>query len=230
MKHVKLFEAFINEASNEVEKESSSTQTVTKIIPLKMDLTDWSKDIGVVDDQVTLAFSPDSTGLFSIGADIEKFTGIPEEEVKKDFAAGKESPDDALIFGMQNIMNGGKDIYLWINGTRLAGSAAKNGIMPAVNEILSHEGGAHLTRKVLVRAIAKKKGISLDGREWIDVTGDNWPAIGENDDPKNPIVMIPEEAYAECLGKCVQAVTPAFFEMAAKYIPELSTVIPLLKK
>jgi hypothetical protein len=85
-----------------------------------------------------------------------------------------------------------------------------------------------LARKVLVRAIAKKKGLSLDGEEWIDVTGDNWPAIGEEDDPKNPIVMISEEAYVTTVGYCVQAVTPAFFEMAAKYIPQLSTLKPLL--
>lgn len=225
MKYVPTFESFITEAD-------TSEKTVTKVVPLKFDLTDW--DLGVIDDEVTVAFSPDSRGLYSIGDDIEKFTGVPEEEIKRDFAAGKETPDDALIYGMQNIMNGGKDIYLWINGTRLAGSAAKNGIMPAATEILSHEGGGHLARKVLCRALAKKEGISTENEEWVKHDWGSgeymWPAIGDDGDPKNPIVMIPEEAFVTCIGYCVQAITPVFFEMAETYIPELSVVKPLLKK
>ncbi len=59
-------------------------------------------------------------------------------------------------------MNGGKDMYLWINGMRLAGAAKKDGIWPAVFEIISHEC-VHLTRQILTRTILKNKGIKTIG-------------------------------------------------------------------
>ena len=188
---------------------------------------DWNENIGKVEDEFTLAFSPDSTGVFSLGKDIEKYSGIPEEEVKRDVAAGKEKPEDAIIYGLCNIMNGGTDIYFWNNGMRLAGAAKKDGIWPAVIEQISHECN-HLTRLILTRAIAKKKGADISKGEWVTYdfgSGEYfWPASGDVDDKKNPLVLIDEEAHATALGIVAQTVTPHFLEMASNYIPELKSV------
>jgi hypothetical protein len=216
MKHIPSFTNFLNEAE-------TSAKTVTRVIKVSFDI-DWNKEIGKVEDQFTLAFSPDSTGVFTIGRDVEKYCGIPEEEVKRDVAAGKEKPEDALIYGLCNTMNGGADIYFWNNGTRLSGVAVENGIWPAVMEQLSHEC-VHLTRQILTRAIAKNKGADISKGEWIKFNyggGDSWPAVGENEDKNNPIVLIDEEAFATAVGLVVQTTTPHFLEMASAYIPQLA--------
>jgi len=217
MKHLPSFGTFLNEAE-------TSTKTVTKIVDVKFDI-EWNDAIGKVEDKFTLAFSSDSTGIYTIGKDIEKFCGIPEADVIRDFKAGKETPDDAIIYGMSNTMNGGTDIYFWNNGTRLSGAAKKNGIWPAVMEQISHEC-THLSRQILTRAIAKKKGADIAKGEWIKFNYGSgeyfWPAVGDNEDKKNPIVIIDEEAFATAVGLVVQTVTPHFLEMASAYIPQLS--------
>jgi hypothetical protein len=164
--------------------------------------------------------SPDSTGLYKIGKDIEKFCGIPEADVIRDVKAGKDKPEDAIIYGMSNIMNGGKDIYLWINGTRLQGVAKEKGIDAAIMEIVSHES-LHITRKLLTRAIAKSKGVSVDNEDWVKHDyGDGeymWPAIGDVSE-KHPIVQIDEEAFATAEGYVTERILPHFLEMAKKYL------------
>ena len=212
MKSVKLFEEFVSSTKEPV----SIMETVTAKVNVSFDI-DWNDSIGKVKDTITLAMSPNSAGIYTIGTDIERFTGVPEEDIKRDIAAGKEKPDDALIFGMSNAMNGGKDIYLWINGTRLAGAAKKDGLWPALFEILSHEC-VHLTRQILTRNILGKKGVKIENGDWVSET---WPTIG--DDPK--VNLIDEEAYATAVGIVVQKLTPHFLKMATNYIPELKTVV-----
>lgn len=212
MKSVKLFEEFVSSTKEPV----PITETLTAKVNVSFDI-DWNDSIGKVKDTITLAMSPNSAGIYTIGTDIEKFTGVSEEDIKRDIAAGKEKPDDALIFGMSNAMNGGKDIYLWINGTRLAGAAKKDGLWPALFEILSHEC-VHLTRQILTRNILEKKGVKIENGDWVSET---WPTIG--DDPE--VNLIDEEAYATAVGIVVQKLTPHFLKMASNYIPELKTVV-----
>lgn len=213
MKHIQTFESFLNEAE-------TSGKTVTKVIKVSFDI-DWNKEIGKVEDEFTLAFSPDSTGVFSLGKDVEKFSGL----TLKDAQAYDEKPEDAYVYGLCNTMNGGADIYFWNNGTRLAGAAAQNGIWPAVFEQVSHEC-THLTRQILTRAIAKKKGADIAKGEWVTFdygSGEYfWPAVGDNEDKKNPLVLIDEEAFATAVGIVVQTVTPHFLEMASAYVPQLT--------
>jgi hypothetical protein len=172
-----------------------------------------------------LAMSDDSTGLYTIGKDVAKYLGIPEADVKKDVDAGVESPDNAIIYGMSNIMNGGKDIYFWTNGTRLGGQAKKQGAMSAVMEQLAHEAGVHLTRKILVKMVAKGLKVNTENDKW--VTHDygagkyNWPAIGDPGDTVDKIVSIDEETFATTCGAVVSMVTDEFFKMASKYVPNL---------
>ena len=127
MKKLQSFAEFLNESINEAD---SKTESV--VIDLKFD----GGEFGAIDDKLTLAMSPDSTGVFTIGKDIEKFCGIPEADVKKDVEAGKDKPDDAIIYGLCNIMNGGADVYFWTNGTRLGGAAAKDGIWEYLMNVL----------------------------------------------------------------------------------------------
>jgi hypothetical protein len=177
---------------------------------------------------VVLAMSDDSTGVFTIGKDVEKFCGIPEEEVKKDVAAGKESSENALIYGLCNIINGGADMFFWTNGTRLAGQAKKQGAMSTVMEQLSHEVGVHLTRQMLVRLVAAKEGVDTKNEDWI--THDYgfgeycWPAIGDPTDKTPKIIAIDEETFATSCGAMVSMLADGFFEMAAKYIPGLPKI------
>jgi hypothetical protein len=200
-------------------KLSNDNGLVTKVVPMKFDLPEL-KGAEKINDKVTLAMSPDSTGLYKIGKDIEKFCGIPEADVIRDVKAGKDKPEDAIIYGMSNIMNGGKDIYLWINATRLQGSAKEKGVDAAIMEIVSHES-LHITRKLLTRAIAKSKGVSVDNEDWVKHDyGDGeymWPAIGDVSE-KHPIVQIDEEAFATAEGYVTERILPHFLEMAKKYL------------
>jgi hypothetical protein len=113
-------------------------------------------------------------------------------------------------------MNGGKDMYLWINGMRLAGAAKKDGIWSAVFEIISHEC-VHLTRQILTRTILKNKGIKIENGDWVN---EEWPTIGDDSE----VNLIDEEAFATSVGIVVQKITPHFLEMASNYIPELESV------
>jgi hypothetical protein len=217
MKHLKTYELYLNESE-------LRTKTETRVIKLDMQSPGLSA-IGRIEDEFTLAFSSDSRGIYSLGADVEKFFGVPEADVIRNVKAGKETPDDAIIYGGSSVMNGGADVYLWTNGTRLAGAAKANGIWPAVMEQLSHEC-VHLARLVLTRAIAKKQGISITNDDWINHDWGHgktiWPAIGDPS-PKTPkIVSIDEEAFATVEGLLVQATIQPFLEMASYYVPQLS--------
>lgn len=176
---------------------------------------------GKYKDSFVLAMSQDSTGLFELGDDIEKFTGL----TLKDAEEYNETSNSAYVYGMCNIMNGGKDHYFWTNGMRMAGAAKKYGALPAVIEQLSHEAGVHLTRTILTRIIAQSKGVSVENEDWITYNyggGEyKWPAVGDVDDPKNKIVMIDEETFATLSGAVVQMICNEFIDMATKYIPEL---------
>jgi hypothetical protein len=217
MKKVKSFDAFVNESSAE-----TNNGLITKEIEITFDI-EWNESIGKVKDKFTLAMSPDSTGVFGIGKDIEKFSGLKPQEAKE----YKETPDDAYIYGLCNIMNGGEDIYFWTNGNRLKGAGKQNGMWPAIIEQISHEAGVHLTRKILTRAIAKNKGIDLSNDDWVKNNYGSgeymWPGMGDNEDKKNPIILIDEEAFATAAGLICQQVTPHFIEMATAYFPELAT-------
>lgn len=207
--------------------ESEVTAMQPQSIIINFDFKIENKRIGEIRDCVTLAMSPDSTGVFALGADIEKFSGLPEADILRDVKAGKESKDDAIIYGLCNIMNGGKDIYFWTNGTRLGGAAEKSGIWPAIMEQVSHEC-THLARTLICRAIAKNEGISIENEDWVKHDWGSgeymWPAMGDPDDKKNPIVLIDEESFATTVGLVVQKITPHFLKMAAAYIPQMAGI------
>jgi|LakMenEpi03Aug12_release.lakeMendotaPanAssembly.Ray.scaffolds.fasta_scaffold190503_2 hypothetical protein len=181
-----------------------------------------------IKDSFTLAFSKDSRGIYSLGKDVEKFMGVPEADAIKNVEDGKEKKDDSLIYGMCNIMNGGKDIYFWNNGSRIGGASEYAGVLVAVIEQLSHEAGVHLNRLVLTRHIAREKGVNIDNGDWVtNDYGDgkySWPAIGDPTDKSPKIIAIDEETFATVGGAIVSIVTPTFIEMASKYIPQLNTI------
>ena len=175
-----------------------------------------------------MAFSKDSRGVYSLGKDVEKFMGVPEADAIKNVEDGKEKKDDALIYGMCNIMNGGKDIYFWNNGLRIGGAAEYTGPMVALMEQISHEAGVHLNRLVLTRHIAKENGVNTENEDWI--THDYgageyvWPAVGDptKDTPK--IIAIDEETFATVGSAINTMLVPTFFEMASKYISNLPKI------
>lgn len=141
--------------------------------------------------------SSDSTGLFSIGKDVEKYCGISKRDVIKKFKEGKENSEDAIIYGMSNTMNGGADIYLWVNAKRLSGAISRMGFS-AIMEILSHES-VHLTHLIFTRFITSK--LEIPRKKWI-----------------NYDFQIDEENFATGLGNVIQTITPKFLDMFNKYI------------
>ena len=245
MKHLQTFESFLHEADKpaansfeiiapdtykikwSISDSPAGKGTVAKRYEFEyqIDHPDSSLKGENIKAAVVVAMSDDSTGVFTLGKDVEKFCGIPEADVKKDVAAGKESADNALIYGLCNIMNGGADLFFWTNGTRLGGSAKKYGAMPTVMEQLSHEVGVHLTRKVTTLIIAKKLGVDTTNEDWISHDYGNgeymWPAVGDIGDKTPKIIAVDEESFATTCGAMVSMVTDEFFKMAAKYIPNL---------
>ena len=191
----------------------------TKVISFKFEVGDFADGIKKIDDTFTFSMSKDSSGVFKIGKDVEKFCGIREADVIKQVAEGKDRPEDAIIYGLTNIMNGGKDIYMWINATRYQGMSKKVGEIPAMLEILSHES-IHLARLLLVRAIAKSKKLDLNSEEWIKhnygAGAYNWPTMGDAND-KNKLIQIDEESFATTVGLVAQEIAPHFLKMVEKY-------------
>ncbi|MAZ31213.1 MAG: hypothetical protein CMP57_03860 [Flavobacteriales bacterium] len=217
MKKAQLFEQFIKE-----DEAPATNGLVTKVINFKYDFSDVNKDIGLIEDSFTLAIAPDSTGVFALGDDVEKFSGLKLKEAEE----YNETPDDAYIYGLCNIMNGGKDWFVFLNGNRLAGAAAKVGAWPAFIELFSHEAGIHGARKIATRAIAKNKyGIDCIDEEWVKHDYGNgeyyWPAVGDAPNEKNPIVMINEEDFATLASKILEETANDCIEMAKAYLPEL---------
>jgi hypothetical protein len=176
-----------------------------------------------IKDTATIAISTDSTGVYKLGKDVEKYCGIPEADVIRDVKAGKDRPEDAIIYGLTNIMDNGKNIYLWVNGTRLQGMSKKVGTWPAIIEILSHES-THLAKLLLTRAIAKSKGIDINGPKWITYdygAGEyNWPTNGDINDG-NPLIQIDDETFATVVGYINQQIITQFLSMAKEFLPEL---------
>jgi hypothetical protein len=173
---------------------------------------------------VVLSISDDTTGVFALGEDVAKFTGLSLKDAKK----YKETQDDAYAYGLCNIMNGGKDLYFWTNGTRLIGQSQNVSSMSAVIEQIAHEVGTHLTRKVLVLMVAQKLNVDTTNEDWVKHdygSGEYmWPAVGDTGDDKNPIVMIDEETFATAGSAMISMLTDGFFRMATNYLPNLPKI------
>ena len=192
---------------SEVESKTAKGKTQTKEITISFDIP-WNKKIGKVKQKITLAMSPTSVGLFDIGKDIEKYSGLSKSEAEE----YKETPTDSYIYGLVNNMNGANDIFFWTNGNRLAGDAKEKGIWAAIGGHLSHEC-CHLARNIIA------KHLMGDGYPVAE-----WPSIGEQ---KND--SIEEEALTTALGRVVEQITDSFLEMAETYIPALTKKVRELK-
>jgi hypothetical protein len=248
MKHIQTFESFVNEADETsisgseiimpgtytikwtVSDSPAGKGTVAKKYDFEYQINHPDSAIKgeKIKTSIVMAMSDDSTGIYTIGKDVEKYTGVPEADVKKDVAAGKESPEDALIYGMVNLINGGANTYFWTNGTRLGGQAKKQGTMSAVMEQLSHEVGVHLTRLILVRMVANKLGVDTTNEDWMKHDygfGEYcWPAMGDPNDDTPEIIAIDEETFATTCGALVSMLADGFFKMASKYVPGLPKI------
>jgi hypothetical protein len=250
MNYVKTFESFLNEVEktgdNSYEFSSppnGATWTISEApgdentvakkfdFSIKVKHSDSLINGQTIKDSFTMAFSKDSRGIYSLGKDVEKFMGVPEADAIKNVESGKEKKDDALIMGLCNIMNGGKDIFFWNNGLRLQGSAELSGALTAIIEQVSHEAGVHLTRLVLTRHIARENDVNTDNEDWITYdygAGEySWPAVGDPNDNTPKIVAIDEETFATVGSAIIMMLTSTFIEMATPYIPQLAAISKL---
>lgn len=249
MKHIKLFEQFTNEAKS-INEAAGSYKPGDISIPgtydLKWTITDLELGEGIfakkydfefeltmegstlygekIKQTVVMSVSDDSTGVFTLGEDVAKFSGLSVKDAKE----YKETPDDAYAYGLVNIINGGKDMYFWTNGTRLKGQAKNVSPMSAVIEQIAHEVGVHLTRQLLVKMVAQKLKVDITNEDWI--THDygfgeySWPAVGESNDKTPPIIAIDEETFATSGSALISMLTDGFFKMASNYLPNLPKV------
>lgn len=190
------------------EEETKSQDLMTKVIKISFEC-DWNPNIGKVEQEITLAASSHSLGIYKLAPDIEKFIGLSKKDAKK----RNETPDDTFIYGMANVMNGGKDIFFWTNGTRLTGAVKKVGLWPAIMEQISHES-VHLARLILCKHILEKNG----SKDWVN---DPWPSIGDNEKEN----LIDEESFATTTGNIVEQIANEFLNMSSKFIPELKQKI-----
>ena len=165
-------------------------------VNISFELFDGTK----ISEDITLAMSLNSQGLFELGDNIEKYSGL----TLKDAQEFNETPDDAYIYGLVNTMNDGQDIFFWTNGTRLVGNAKRIGTQTAIIEQLAHEG-LHLTRAILA------KSLMGDG-----FPTEEWPSIGEQDNDR-----IEEEQLTTALSHVLEKISTPFIKMASKYLPKL---------
>lgn len=200
MKNVKNFEEYIGS----IKEQSKGENLLTKVIEISFDI-DWNPNIGKVSQEITLAMSPNSLGMYKLSSDVEEFIGLP----KKDAEKYDETPEDAFVYGMCNTMNGGKDLFFWTNGMRLGGAVKKEGLWPGIMELISHEC-VHLSRLILCKHILEKGG----SEDWVS---DSWPSVGD-DEKEN---LIDEESFATTEGFVVQQITNEFLKMASNFVPEL---------
>ena len=166
-------------------------------VNISFELFDGTK----ISEDITLAMSLNSQGLFELGDNIEKYSGL----TLKDAQEFNETPDDAYIYGLVNTMNDGQDIFFWTNGTRLVGNAKRIGTQTAIIEQLAHEG-LHLTRAILAKSLMGDK-----------FPTEEWPSIGEQDNDR-----IEEEQLTTALSHVLEKISAPFIKMASKYIPELN--------
>jgi len=177
-------------------QEVKSEGLETRLVRISFELFDGTK----VSEDVTLAFAPKSAALFKLGTNIEKYTGLSEREALE----YNETPTDAYVYGLVNVMNDGQDIFFFNNGKRLMGQAKMSGARTAAIEQVAHEG-LHLTRQLIAKTLMGDK-----------FPMGEWPSIGEQDND-----LIEEEQLTTALSYVLEQVAEPFLEMASKYIPEL---------
>jgi hypothetical protein len=198
------FESFLKEVVSEIQLGNDKIQKKKIIIEFEID---WNKNIGKVKQEVLLAMSKDSTGLFKLSKDIEEFSGLTLKEAEK----YKETPNDAYVYGLCNTMNGGKDLFFWTNGTRLSGAAKKSGVLEAIIEQIAHEC-VHLSRLILSKHVFEKDHM------------DKWYTKDLIISDKKGRNIIDEEAFATVEGLVSEQIFSYFLEMAKYYIPELKKI------
>ena len=128
MNTIKTFHEFINEASKStgdrfeivapdtyvikgtISDSPAGKGTIAKRYDFEYQINHSDSSIAgeKIKTSVVLAMSDDSTGLFTLGKDVEKFCGIPEKEVKKDvkkFVIGRNLCKDCRNIKTKNDYN-----------------------------------------------------------------------------------------------------------------------------
>ena len=205
---MKTLKTFLTEApsSNQVKK-------IKIVIGSKEAMLDpeWkSSGFGKIESEITLAMGDHSKDCFTLAPDIGEYNGLDKKEADN----YEESPTDAMIYGMSNIMNGGQDIYFWTNGTRFSGAVKQYGLWPELFDQVSHEM-THIARLIATKHILKPKL----GKDWYKGEGGKyvWPPIDDTEEKGH----ISEQAFAFMLGESIKQMIPDFMKMAVKYVPEL---------
>jgi len=120
----------------------------------------------LITQDVVFAIGYESLDMFDLAPDIEKTTGISKQSAL-DY---KETPSDARVYGMCNIMNvkdGACDIFFFINATRLINDIGEYGLQKGGGNIIAHEA-FHLTQLMLMR---NQLGLNWWKKDWPGIGG-----------------------------------------------------------
>lgn len=154
--------------------------------------------LGKIPVRFVLAMAKGSIAVFGLGKDVEKFSGLSIEEARK----YSDSPDSAYIFGLCNLMNGGRDIYYYTNASRMKGRMDKIGVGAALLERSTYEL-IHLAFLLLARWKHGGRG------NWWEM---KWPCVGyDNCD-------VDEEQFTEFVGKLGELIGSDYVKMYHKVI------------
>lgn len=154
--------------------------------------------LGKIPVRFVLAMGRNSVDVFKLGTDVEKFSGLSLDDARK----YSDSPDSAYIFGLCNLMNGGKDIYYYTNAGRMKGRMDKIGTEAALLERNTYEL-IHLAFLLLARWKHNGRG------EWWNM---KWPCVGYDG------CDIDEEQFVEFVGKLGELIGSDYIKMYHKVI------------
>ena len=149
--------------------------------------------------------------VFKLGADVEKFSGLSLAEGEKYKGSG------SYIFSLCNIMDGGKEVFFFTDGSRMKewikqkqakyGKDVGEGM--AMTERLAYEF-IHLARL----CIAKELLWPEYKERWVEV---KWPEVGEEDEEdEDDDIYISESSLVEVVGKLVEQAYDDFALMLKK--------------
>lgn len=136
--------------------------------------------LGKVLCRFVVAMAKGSDKVFSLGQDVEKYSGLS----LKDAMRSGEDESDGYFHALTNVMNGGEDIFFYVNAQRHRGVIKDRGELISFVELLSHES-VHIARMCIVKQMLKSK-------DWVNM---KWSCIGEDS------CGIDEESFATVVGE-----------------------------
>jgi hypothetical protein len=203
MKNIPTFAVFLNES---LEIDTNENQSLK--LNVKTELS-----YGKINIPIYFFVGDNSTKLYDAFGknnrkEIEKFQGVPYDEVVSDFKKrGENEANDAVIASTVNVAST-DHIYAWINGTRIA-QKCKEGLKAAVLAQSLTDVCFQLANHIICKTFKSTKDLDWvkdDGltKEWEDYTNTDKKGMVTISDLQSLTAMLVEQltpVYANFMGK-----------------------------